>query len=367
MIYRNSSPIDAAPQHGPRPLPLFLDMLRSETAGSPENYAAAMAGLQAYQTAARPPAPPAAVAVHHAGPARLLDHGGVGRPVVLVPSLINPPDILDLAPRSLVRWLAAQGFRVLLVDWGTPQPGDRDRDIADHVADTLVPMIAALDQPPILVGYCLGGTIATAAAALTPVAGLATIAAPWHFAGYDKGRPAIAELWRAAQPACATMGLVPMEVLQAGFWRLDPARTIAKFAAFGAMAPDSAAAQAFVRLEDWANAGAPLPYAVGRDLFDRFIRDDEPGTGRWRVRDTVIDPLALTCPTIAFVSATDRIVPAATAARVAVRHDLTIGHVGMIVGSRAMAALWTPLAHWAATLDSAALGPSALEPAAPRA
>jgi len=41
---------------------LFLDMLRSETAASPDRLAAAMAGLQAYQVAERPPfpAPPAA-------------------------------------------------------------------------------------------------------------------------------------------------------------------------------------------------------------------------------------------------------------------------------------------------------------------
>ena len=53
--------------------------------------------------------------------------------------------------------------------------------------------------------------------------------------------------------------------------RLDPARTIAKYEAFGRMAPDSDAARAFVRLEDWANAGEPLPLACARDLFDRFI------------------------------------------------------------------------------------------------
>ena len=348
MTDRDLSRDDAAPQHGPRPLPLFLAMLRSETAANPAEFAAAMAGLRAYQEATRDPPQPA---VQHAGRAALRDYGGTGRPVVVVPSLINPPAILDLGETSLLRWLAARDHHVFLVDWGEPAPADRDRGIDAHVADMLVPLVASLGEPAILVGYCLGGTLATAAAAMTPVAGLATLAAPWRFAGYGNATAAMLRMWRQAEPACATMGLVPMEILQAGFWRLDPARTVAKFAAFGRMAPESAAARAFVRLEDWANAGAPLPYAVGHDLFERFVRDDEPGRARWRIGDRQIDPAAMDCPAIEFVSRTDRIVPAATAAGLPDRHDLMIGHVGMIVGSRARTEVWEPLAHWIAALQ----------------
>jgi len=323
-------------------------MLRSETLGKPQDFAAAMAGLSAYQSAERPPQPRAKTAVQHAGRVRLIDCGGEegARPVSLVPSLINPPEILDLPGASLAAFLAERGVRPLLVDWGTPAPEDAAMNVGAHAADLLVALIEAMPEPPALVGYCLGGTIASAAATLSPVAGLATIAAPWRFAGYGEGAAAMERLWQQAEPGCAAMGLVPMEVLQAGFWRLDPARTIAKYAAFGAMDPDSEAARAFVRLEDWANAGAPLPYAVGRDLFETFVRDDAPGRGVWRVGGRVVDPLALTCPTVEFVSRTDRIVPAATAAGHADRRDLSIGHVGMIVGSRAQAQLWEPLADW---------------------
>ena len=57
-----------------------------------------------------------------------------------------------------------------------------------------------------------------------------------------------------------------------------------------------------------------------------------------------VDPLALTCPVADFVSLSDRIVPAVSASGVADRRDLSAGHVGMIVGSRAKAQLWEPLA-----------------------
>lgn len=326
-------------------------MLRSETAASPDRQAAAMAGLAAYQAAVREPPPPPLTERSRNGRASLRSGGGSGRPVVLVPSLINPPAILDIdEERSLVRRLAAAGYDGMLVDWGEPEAGDRDQDIDAHVADLLVPLLQRLAEPPVLVGYCLGGTMALAAAALTPVAGVATLAAPWRFGGYGDARGPIAAMWRDAGPTCAALGLVPMEVLQAGFWRLDPARTIGKYEAFARMEPGSAAARAFVRLEDWANAGAPLTYAAGAQLFDQFIGADRPGRGDWSIGGVTIDPARLGVPTIEFVSRTDRIVPAATAASVGDRRDLALGHVGMIVGGRAREAVWQPLEAWIARL-----------------
>lgn len=342
--------MDDAPQHGPRPLPLFLDMLREETAASSERRAAALAGLNAYQTAERGAIRTLPEARFGAGKACLRDYGGAGRPVVFVPSLINPPFILDLAPQnSLLRWCSEGGLHPWLLDWGQPDPGDRDLDATTHVEQRLVPLIEQLDEPPLLVGYCLGGTLAYAAAAVADVAGVAAIAAPWHFAGFGAARADIAALWDAAKPGCERMGLVPMEVLQAGFWRLDPGRTVSKYEAFGRMEPGSEAWRGFVALEDWANDGAPLTYAAGRELFEDFVAGDVTGRGAWRVGGTIVDPRALPCPSVEFVSLSDRIVPKESAAGLADRRDLGAGHVGMVIGGSARARLWQPLAEWLRT------------------
>ncbi|MES2067225.1 MAG: alpha/beta fold hydrolase [Pseudomonadota bacterium] len=341
----------AASQHGPRPLPLFLDILRDQTAGSPERSAAALAGLRAYQDAGRAKPRKAMPARFRKGQARLRDYGAkgaTGRAVIVIPSLINPPHILDLRPESsLLRWLAGQGHRPFLLDWGTQGPKARDLDVDAHITRVLLPLIAKFPVPPILIGYCLGGTMALAASCLTEVAGLALIASPWHFTGYGSAaRAEIAALWDSAKPACDTLGLVPMEVLQAGFWRLDPARTIAKYEAFAALEPDSEAARSFIALEDWANGGAPLPFATGVQIFENFIAADTPGTGAWQISGVTIAPAALSCPAIEFVSLNDRIVPAASAANLRDRRDLGAGHVGMIVGRGARTQLWEPLSDW---------------------
>lgn len=321
--------------------------MRSETAASPERRIAALAGLRAYQDADRGPPRTLAPAVATAGRASLRDYGGSGPPAVFVPSLINPPFVLDLAEdQSMLRWLATQGIRPLLVDWGTPDAAARHETIDDHITGMLLPMLDTLGELPFLAGYCLGGTIALATACARPVAGLALIAAPWRFNRYGASLPAIQAHWETARPACEAIGLVPMEVLQAGFWQMDPTRTIAKFERFGRLDPASPQARAFVALEDWANGGAPLTLAAGRQMFEHFFAANRPGAGRWWVNGARASPNALACPAIEFVSATDRIVPAASAAGLPEKRILQSGHVGMVVGGRARAELWEPLRDW---------------------
>ena len=118
-----------------------------------------------------------------------------------------------------------------------------------------------------------------------------------------------------------------MEVLQAAFWALDPARTVSKFAAFASLDPGSDEARRFVMLEDWANEGEPLPLPAARELVEDLFGADLPGRGQWNVGGrTAIDGKGLH-----FLAANDHIVPAATAPQGTVS-TIASGHVGMIVG-----------------------------------
>jgi len=182
-------------------------------------------------------------------------------------------------------------------------------DVAGHVEQLLVPLLREIGEPAALVGYCLGGTMAIAAANLAPCERVATLAAPWHFRGYpDESRAALKAMWRHSEPAAKAIGALPMEVLQAAFWSLDPARTVTKFAAFGKLDPRSAEARRFVTLEDWANAGEPLPYPAARELIVDLFECDVTGRGEWRVAGKAMtDRPAM--PMVHLVAAHDRISP----------------------------------------------------------
>jgi polyhydroxyalkanoate synthase len=331
-------PEHSAPQHeganqrAPRPLPLFLALVRDVSERDPELARDALAGLRAYESAERRNRPAPRPEIARVRCACLRDHGGAGPPLLLVPSLINPPRILDLDPQvSLTDAIAHMGRRVLLLDWGASD-ARADLSVAAHVEQLLLPLLAELGEPPALVGYCLGGTMALAAANLTPVERVATIAAPWHFGLYpERSNAELQDMWRHSRGAAQQLGALPMEVLQAAFWSLDPARTVRKFAAFGRLDPASAEARRFIELEEWANEGEPLPYPAARELIEEMFACDLPGAGGWRVGGRAATD-RLSVPALHLTAEHDRIAPAATAPT-GERVDIASGHVGMIVGS----------------------------------
>jgi len=311
---------------------LFLELVREAGEHDPKLARRALAGLRAYEAAPRGDGRPEMPEVARVGAATFRDHGGDGPPAILIPSLINPPRVLDLdAQVSLAQAVKAMGRRVLLLDWG-PADARGELDVAGHVSELLVPLIRSVDEKAALVGYCLGGTMAIAAANFVEAERVATLASPWRFNHYPRAaRDALLNLWRLSRPGAEALGALPMEVLQAAFWSLDPARTVAKFADFADLQPGSAKAQRFVALEDWANEGEALPFPAAAELMEHLFGNDMPGKGQWLVGGRrVSDRLA--CPLLNLTADDDRIAPASTAPA-GERIGIASGHVGMVVGS----------------------------------
>ena len=294
------------------------------------------------------------------GGSRLLDFGGEGRPVLFVPSLVNRAYILDLsAKRSLLRWLATQGLRPLLLDWGMPGALERRYTLTDYVAGRLDRALdAALDVvggPMPAVGYCMGGMLAAALALRRrrDIDGLCLMATPWDFSGGEAGNArAASALISVFGPALDTWGEMPVDVLQSMFAQVDPLLALRKFSQFGRLEANSSQAANFVALEDWLNDGIPLVAAVARDCIAGWYGRNDPMRGNWLIAGLPIDPRKITQPTLALVPANDRIVPPASALALAQLipgceiQTPPLGHIGMVVSAGAQNAVWQPMAHW---------------------
>jgi len=307
-------------------------MVRAVGETDPEMARAALEGLSKYERTPRLGARPDRAVAARAQGAALHDFGGDGPPAILVPSLINPPHVLDLDEDvSLAAAVSRMGRRSLLLDWG-PARERSELDVGGHVEKILVPLMAQLEESPALIGYCLGGTMAIAAANLAPVDRVATVASPWRFSDYpEESRRSLLALWGHARGAAASLKALPMEVLQGAFWSLDPARTVKKFADFAQVDPASPQARRFAVLEDWANEGEPLPLPAARELIEDFFGSDLPGKGEWRIAGQAMTD-ALSVPLLSCTAARDRIAPAESGPHGIVR-EIPSGHVGMVVGS----------------------------------
>ena len=305
--------------------------------------------------------------VHRENKWRLLRYRGgpaakAATPVLLVPSLINRHYVLDLQPgRSFVEYMVGRGHDVYLIDWGTPGPEDRYLtfdDICDRYIGRAMRKVARASATgdTHLLGYCMGGTLATIYAAARPeyVATLTALAAPIDFA--DSG---LLSTWTHTRSfdvdaLVEGFGNVPWPLMQASFHLLKPTMGFIKAVHLLDRAWDDEFLDGFLAMERWGADNVSFPGECYRRYITELYR------GNALVADTFSlsgDPVRLRdieCSTLVVTFEHDHIVPQASAAYLvdAVGSDdvdhlhLRGGHVGAVVSRKAADGLWPTMSDW---------------------
>ena len=309
-----------------------------------------------------------------------------GAPVLLVPSLINRHYVLDLLPgRSFAEWMVAAGHDVFIVDWGKPGREDRLLDF-DTIVDRYVGRAlrrtteVAQAERAHLLGYCLGGTLATIHAALHPerVASLVAMAAPIRF--HDEG---LLSRWTRSRgfdvrAIADAFGNIPWPLMQLSFELLKPTLALSKGVQLLDRAWDDQFLDAFHAIETWGHDNISFPGAAYVRYIEALYQDDALVRGALSVSGRRVALADVTCPTLAVTFEHDHIVPHASAA-VLLEHvgadvkrqlHLVGGHVGAVVSQKASKTLWPELSAWwrahdpvrAPAPSAPALGPRSTAP-----
>lgn len=359
----------------PGPDALLLHLLQSlARAGVSGNAAQAqqkmhdlLAGIKKYQTCNMPPVVRDHAVIWQQGPVRLLHLKSVAKgkrqpPIILIPSLVNGWEILDLLPDlSFARYLQQSGFDVHIIDWGDLRKDPHLKTVA-HILNRylgpLVRMIAGTSGEPVTtIGYCMGGLLMAGAMPemMASVRAQIYLATPWDF---HAGNPVLTQMIKGGAPSVtamlATTDYLPNTQIQMLFAQVDPDMAINKFSRFLKLDMKDKAAEIFVAVEDWLRTGRDLPCDMAMACIHDWYLENQTGQGKWEIEGTAIDAKLLARkPALVVAPSQDRLVETQTAqalaralGRTATLHTPEIGHIGMMSSPRARDMVWAPLVEW---------------------
>ncbi len=335
-----------------------------------------MRGIKLYQDHIYEPCRLETKEIWRSGSVRILepvmqgDCSGVSniKPLLLVPSLINKSYILDLSEqRSMLRWFRKNGVNAYLLDWGdlVNDKTSRDIDMNELIEVKLCGAIKALSennsQQIDVLGYCMGGTLLVAAYGLASdfINRMIFLAVPWDFSVRSSKNinslSGAVRLWSPlVLPLIREKGFLPSSYVQALFASLGEGETVRKFIKFASMDQKSDEANFFVSVEDWLNDDVDIPKNIAISSIEDWFIKNATFNKEWIICNRRIDAADIKSDILIVASFSDCLVPYNCA--MALKDQITmakcnviepkIGHIGLIVGNRAVDEVWTPMLEW---------------------
>ncbi len=276
--------------------------------------------------------------------------------VVIFPSLINRPYILDLGRgRSLIQYLVKSGFEVALFDWGSPTSLEQELGLNSLLQERLPRALKVLDafsatsdrarQPRTLLGHCLGGNLALLFAEHSPKAfdKIALLTTP-----IDTENDALLTTWFQTPNwdpylFAKSVDFIPWSALQASFQMQRPTLTPRRWLQFLSRLSEKDFRESWLQMEIWSNDSVSFPRQIFQDFLIPIYREN-----------SMMKTSALKMPIFSLAAMDDHIVPIESARGIKVSHpdcehrffEAKGGHIGAVLSSRTRKEIWPELLNF---------------------
>jgi len=307
-------------------------------------------------------------------------------PLVLVPPLGVTTETFDLMPqRSLVRFMAASGFKTYLVDWGKPKKEHAHLNLKDYsytMLGTALEKIRAHSgsQDLSMMGWCMGGLLCLLHQGQVQdpaIRNIITVASPIDL---ESGRGVIAGVAGAAHGLNGAAQLVsnytnlrlkaldparlalPPWATTLAFKLTDPVGSVTTYWDLVTRLSDREYVKSYSTTADYLNNMLLYPGGVIKDMAVKVVGQGQLARGKMEVGDNLAELDKIESNLLAFAGETDILVPAEIAEKIV---DIVAskdrefrlapgGHMGVIIGSKAQNAVWAESVDWLAKRSGAA-------------
>ncbi|MBL7764939.1 MAG: class III poly(R)-hydroxyalkanoic acid synthase subunit PhaC [Chitinophagaceae bacterium] len=282
-------------------------------------------------------------------------------PVLVSFAIMNRHDVLDLQPdRSLMKKFLDEGLDIYIMDWGYPSKADRYLTMEDYIDGYMNSAVDFIRKTHGIekihkMGICQGGTFSTIYAALYPekLKSLTVYVAPFDFTT-DKCMLYKWTKFIDVDTMVDTLGIIPADLLNAGFGMLKPSMDISKY--FGVLdnLGDEAKTMNFLRMEYWKADCPDLAGEMYRKYIKDLFRDNKLIKGEFELGGRAVDLKKITMPFLNIYATEDTIIPNESTIAVNAKigskdkelYAFPGGHIGVFVGARSQKELGPKVAQW---------------------
>ncbi|NRD78626.1 alpha/beta fold hydrolase [Bacillus sp. BRMEA1] len=221
-------------------------------------------------------------------------------PLFFVYSLFNKPYILDIAPKSsVIENLTNMGYEVYLLDWGIPGYEDKkiglDTFIEKYLRTAVKRAIRHSGAGEItLVGYCLGGTIASIYAAIAeePIKNLIVATVPIDFKpfiGPDKWAEGLRNDEFNIDHFIDTYGVVPPQLVEGMFRAIGAPIYFTNYTMLLHRAHDQRYVDKWRRMNKWTLDQVPFTGEAYRQLAVDLFKENKLVQGEFMLGNKKVD------------------------------------------------------------------------------